>query len=235
MLYFLYGDVQKAAHKAQGLVDSLLARQPDAGRFKLDGERFDVSEFEGLLGGQGLFSARYIIELRRIFDDATASDTVIGALAELAESPNVFIWVEPSVTAGHAKRIEKYAAKVQEFTVREKPKIEYNAFALADALGERDKKKLWMGYIDALEQLPVEEIHGTLFWQVKSMLLATKCETAAEAGMKDFPFNKAKRFAKKFTLDELLRLSRELLAVSHDARRGQHDFAIALERWVLSI
>lgn len=236
MFYFIYGDMQKGSAKARTIIDSLLARQPNAARFKLDSDHWSDAEFQEFLGGQGLFSERYIVELRRVFERDDITDTVLRSLKELAESPNVFMWVEPSVTAPHLKKIEAHATKVQEYkeaNTKEKP--EYNLFSLADALGERDKKRLWVGYIDALNHVAVEEIHGVLFWQVKSMLLAVRAKTAEDAGMKAFPFGKAKRFAKNFTEQELVELSSNMLSVSHEARRGAHDFSIALERLLLEV
>jgi hypothetical protein len=92
-----------------------------------------------------------------------------------------------------------------------------------------------VGYIDALNNAAVEEIHGVLFWQVKSMLLATRAKDAEDAGMKAFPFGKAKRFAKNYSPEELVQLSRAMLEVSHEARRGVHDFSLALERLLLTV
>jgi len=236
MFYFIYGDMQKAVAKAKTMVDALVTKQPDAGRFRLDSEHWSDAEFQEFLGGQGLFSARYIVELRRVFERDDISDVVMGMLKELEASPNVFIWVEPKVSAADLKKIEKHAAKVQECKeAATKTKPEYNLFSLADALGGRDKKRLWTGYIDALENAAVEEIHGVLFWQVKSMLLATRAKSAEDAGMKSFPFNKAQRFAKNFSYDELVKLSSDMLAVSHEARRGHHTFSIALERLLLTV
>lgn len=236
MFYFIYGDMQKGTAKARVTIESLLARQPNASRFKLDSDHWSDAEFQELLGGQGLFSERYIVELRRVFEREEITDTVLRSLKELAESPNVFMWVEPAVSAAHLKKIETHAAKVQEFKeVVRGAKPEYNLFPLADALGERDKKRLWVGYIDALNHAAVEEIHGVLFWQVKSMLLATRAKDADDAGMKAFPFGKAKRFAKNYSYDELVQLSSRMLNVSHEARRGAHDFSIALERLLLEV
>jgi hypothetical protein len=236
MFYFIYGDMQKSTAKAKVLVDTLITRQPNAARFRLDSEHWSDGEFQEFLGGQGLFSERYIVELRRVFERDDASTIVMSALKELAESSNVFIWVEPKVSAADLKKIEKHAAKVQACpeTVT-KGKFEYNLFGLADALGERDKKRLWMGYMDALEHATPEEIHGVLFWQVKSMLLATRAKDADDAGMKTFPYGKAKRFAKNFSYEELVQLSSNMLTVSHEARRGRHDFAVALERLLLTV
>lgn len=236
MLYFLYGDVPKAAEKARSMVNSLIAKQPDAARFKIDSQNWEVGEMEGLLHGQGLFSQRYIIELRHLFEKVETAESVISFLPEIAQSENIFIWVDREADEKSLKEIEKYATKVQQFSETKKiEKPKFNSFILADALCERNKQKLWINFQDALNSSDPQELHGTLFWQMKSMILAQKYKTAAEVDMKPFPFNKAKAGAKKYSEEELERLTTELIAVSHDSRRGLCDFEIALERWVLSI
>lgn len=236
MLYFLYGDVSKAVEKARGLVDTLLLKQPDAARFKIDSQNWEANEMESLLHGQGLFSQRYIIELRHFLENAETTESILSFLPEIAESPNVFIWVDREVDAKTLEKIEKHATKVQSFA--ETKKIEtpkFNIFSLGEAICERNKQKLWMLFRDALNYFAAEEIHGTLFWQMKCLLLAQKYKTAKEADMKDFPFNKSKAGAKKYSKEELEKMTSDLITVSHDSRRGIHDFEIALERWVLSI
>lgn len=237
MLYFLYGDVSKAAEKARSMVDALLSKQPDAARFKIDSDNWSQGEMEGLLHGQGLFSQRYIIELRHLFEKADTAESVLSFLPEIASSENIFIWVDRDVDEKNIKEIEKHAAKVQEFSVAKKfdNKPEFNLFSLGDALIDRNKQKLWTLFQDALNYFPPEEIHGTLFWQMKNMVLVGKVKTATDADMKPFVFSKAKQASKKYSENEMEKMLGKLLAVSHESRRGNHDFGIALERWILSI
>ena len=125
---------------------------------------------------------------------------------------------------------------ISEIDARARVDADFNVFALTDALGERDRKKLWTLYQRAkYAEVSPEEIHGILFWQVKSMLLAKNAKNAEEAGLKPYPFKKSVGFLKHYTGGEVEHLSRKLLSVSHDARRGLHDFDIALERFVLNI
>ena len=236
MLYFLYGDFSKASEKARNLVDSLVLKQPDAARFKIDASSWEESEIEALLHGQGLFSQKYIIELRHIFESKDALESVISFLPEIQESQNIFIWADKDVDEKLIPEIEKHASKVQKFSeVKKVEAPKFNLFSLADAICERNKQKLWVLFRDALNYFAPEEIHGTIFWQMKSLMLAKKYKTAKEADMKDFPFNKAKTGLKKYSEEEIDRLTSDLIAVSHDSRRGVHDFEVALERWVLSI
>ena len=174
-----------------------------------------------------------------MFENSEAKDTVQDSLKDIAASDNVFVMLEGELDKKTLTKLEKHAYKVQEFTSRlnlDGKKEVFNNFALTDALGKRDKKNLWVLYQKALMNGSVpEELHGILFWQVKSMLLAVGSKSAEEAGLKPFVYNKAKGFARNYTHDELITLSRDLVTLYHDARRGIGDFGVRLEQWVLRV
>ncbi|MCB9806067.1 hypothetical protein H6775_02815 [Candidatus Nomurabacteria bacterium] len=238
MLYFTHGtDTQKSIEKTQTLIDSLLAKKPNASLFKLTTENWDLASFQEFLAGQALFENKYIVYISRILEDSEISNIVLDSVKDLQESENIFIWLEGKVDAKSLKQIEKYAEKVQYFEEKEvrTVKSEFNIFSLGEALGNRDKKKLWLLFNEAKEYFVIEEIHGTLFWQVKSMLLALRAKSADEAGMKSFPFSKAKGFNKNYSEKEVYNLSAKLIDIHNQARRGIHDFDIALERFCLEI
>jgi len=65
--------------------------------------------------------------------------------------------------------------------------------------------------------------------------LAHKSKDANESGLKPFVYTKSKKFASNFSDEELEELPMNLIRISHDAHRGKCDFAIALERFILSI
>ena len=109
-------------------------------------------------------------------------------------------------------------------------------FAMTDALGARNQKRLWTLYQQALRHGVVnEELHGILFWQVKSMLLAALSKDVKESGLNPFVYGKAKNYAKNFTLSELKKISSQLVTMYHQAHRGEVDFDIALEKFFLTI
>lgn len=237
MIYLFYGtDTEKAREKAHALMDALVAKKPDALVFKLDAETWSRSEMEGLLGSEGLFQKSNIVFLNRVLENEEAEEYVLGALAELEASPNMFIVLEGGLTKAVIGKFEKKASKVQEFATAAKAKKEFNAFAMADALGNRDKKNLWSLYEEALfEGKPVEEIHGLLFWQLKSMLQAKNSGSAEDAGLKPFVYSKSLRFARNFKEGELERLSSDFVRAYHDSRRGLVDFETELERVILTV
>ena len=237
MLFLLHGtDTTKARAKANVLVDSLLAKKPDAALVKVDDEMFDASHIPEWTTAQGLFEQKFIVFFDKVLLNKDAKETIIGALKEIESSDNVFVMLEESLDKKTLTKLEKHAQKVQEFGTKESaPKESFNAFALTDALGKRDKKQLWVLYQKALMHgLVPEELHGTLFWQVKSMILARTSRSADEAGLKPFVYNKAKGFAGNYSEGELENLSKGLVKVYHESRRGEGEFGVKLEMWVLS-
>jgi len=238
MIYLLTGeDSGKARTKAHEIINSLLKKKPDASFFKIDGEAWVTEEMERLIGGVGLFENNHIVFLDSIFTNEEAKDFLLKNLKEIEESKNIFIILELKLLKAERERIEKRAAKTQEFLLKEtKPRDEFNMFALTDALGNRDRKKLWVLYNKAmfLEKAP-EEIQGLLFWQLKSMIQAKNSKTAMEAGQKPFVFSKSKRYVENFKEGELERKSGELITMYHDVRRGMVDFDVELEKWVLNV
>jgi hypothetical protein len=159
---------------------------------------------------------------------------LVDNLAALKESPHEFLVIEGALLAPDKKQYAKFADSMEEFKAAATER--YNVFAMADSLAKKDKKMLWMQLQEAQAAgLSAEEIIGTLWWQLKSLRLAALTGSATEAGMKDFPYQKAKRALSTFKPGELEALSHSLLAVYHDGHGGVKDIEMGLERWVLGV
>jgi len=248
MLYVLYGtDTIKARVKLKSLLDTLHKRKPDASLVRVDDETFENQQLDELMYGQGLFEKKYIVVFDKVFLNEEAKKCILENIQDIAKSSNIFIFFEEKVDKKTLVKLEKHAEKVQAFipntaTAVKKP---FDIFSLTDALGRRDRKHLWILYQKAKHNnISDEEIHGILFWQTKSMLLAVSAKSAVDAGLKPFVFQKARTFCKNYTKRELEKLSASLIAVYHDARRaplggsarrGIHEFPIAMEQFVLNI
>ena len=242
MIYLFYGqDKEQARQKANGVVQTLLKKRPDASLFKLNSDTWQEAAFDEYVGGQGLFVQKYIVILDRLFENKEIKEYVIERLKILKASENIFIVIENSLDKVTLGKFEKTAEKIQAFgegkdAVAKGKKPEFNMFAMTDALGARNQKRLWILYQQALRHDVVsEELHGILFWQVKSMLLATLSKDVKESGLNPFVYGKAKNYAKNFTLSELKKISSQLVAMYHQAHRGEVDFDIALEKFFLTI
>ncbi len=253
MIYFLYGNATdegtKAAHKkARDLSTELCKKKPDASLFTLNEENWNESAIEEYTASQGLFEKKYIVVVQDILTKKDRKETFLDSIELFAESPNIFIVVEPSIDKTSLKKIEKHAAKVQEFApntpntsearggVGKSQKKDFVIFDLADALGSRNKKRLWLLYREAIDAGKVpEEIHGILFWQVKAIAIAMRTGTPAESGLNPFVYRKAKDFSEQFNTLELRTMMQRLVSVYHDAHRGLCDFETALEMFILEL
>jgi hypothetical protein len=246
MLYFFYGsDKDAAREKARALIDELRKGEPDAEVFRLTAEGWGdplnplrgTARLEELIGGQGLFNNCYIVEIVQLFESPEAKEGFLKKLPDIAASPNIFVSREGAADKETLLLVNKHAEKVQICNQKEgKKKPEFNIFSLTDAFGRRDKKQLWVLLQKAVASGAVpEEIHGILFWQLKSIVLALQCKTAEEAGVEPFVWSKARTFAKNWSEDELKSLSSKMVSLYHDAHRGIHEFEIALERFVLTL
>ncbi len=94
-----------------------------------------------LFGEEGVYLARNIL---------AEDESLLEVFPELVESASLFIFEEESATADVKKRAKEAGANVQEGKAEAKERL--NTFALADALGTRDKKKAWALLIEFLRQ-----------------------------------------------------------------------------------
>lgn len=236
MLYVYFGtDTEKVADKANATIATLKKKRPDAQVFVFEGAFTDGAPLDELVGAQGLFVDKHVVVLKQSFETAESRDLILERVERLATSQNIFVLAEGKVDAPHKKTLQKHATKIEEHAKKAEER-DFSGFALGDALGARDRRALWTEYMLARRSGSEPEVlHGTLTWAVRSMILASRCASADEAGMKPFGYSKFKRFASNYTPEELLTLSRQLITLYHEARWGKHDLAIATERWTLGV
>lgn len=135
-------------------------------------------------------------------------------LSKLKDSKTVVVFLEEKLLAVDSKKYIKYAT-IEDFStqiVKQAPKM--NMFSIADAFARRDKINTWILYRDAVALgAQPEEISGIIFWKIKNMVL---------------------NGTKSFSQDELKSQSSELVSLYHKAHRGESDFVIGLEQFILS-
>jgi DNA polymerase III delta subunit len=198
-------------------------------------EQYEPGMLANALGGTSLFGGRQIFLLDTPSALAEFEEEVLSALAELAESENVFLILEGPLLAGKVKQYQKHAEAVENHGVPHSR--EERNFALTDALMNRDRRRLWV----ALQELrlagsPDEQIIGQLWWQLKNLRLVELTKTANEAGMNEYPYKKAKQSLRNFSNDhEVSAVALSLLEMMHETRTGSVDLDVALEQWVLRL
>ncbi len=218
---------QAALHFAESSVDGASPRLIESGEF-------EPGLLESLAGEASLFGGRSVYLLDTPSANKEFLEAVIVQAEALQNSNQVFVVIEGALLADPKKKLTKHAACAEEY--KSAAGERFNGFSLADALSKRDKKLLWLLWNEALRNgLSPEEIVGILWWQLKTLRLAAIGQTAAEVGLKDFPYKKAKAALAKFKPGELEDLSRSLLSLAHESRLGRQDIQVSLERWILRI
>ena len=218
MIYLFYGTgAEGARKKARSVFESLKAKKPDASFGELSAEGLTADKLEELAGGQGLFSNKCVIFCDNIFSDIEAREIAEPFIEAIAESPNIFVILEREPIKKIFEKLEKCAEKSQEFESKPVEDEKWNDFALANAIGKRDALRAWKEYRVLVEREPeFEKIHGQIFWKVKQMALS--------------PYQK-----NIFSSEELQSLSLRLAEMYHKAHRGECDFEMAMEKFLLKL
>ncbi len=237
MIYLLHGtDTHKARAKLHEMLGILTKKRPNSELFKITTENWSEGQFNELLSSQGLFDQKYIVVLDGLFDKKDIKDCVMGKLSEMKEAPHPFLILDGKIDAPTLKKIEAVAEKAQEFTKIGDGKESYNIFYITDGLLARDKKKLWIDYVDLISKGAVaEEVHGILFWQVKNMVIASRADSIKETGLTPYQYKNALTATRKYKEDELLKMSGDLVNMTHKVRSGEGELGVMMEKWVLGI
>lgn len=242
MIVFVYGsDMDKVRAMSKSRIDGLRQKRPDAGFFVMDDETFNEAQFDELIFSQGLFDKKFIVHLDRVLENnKEAREYILEHLDALAASENGFVITEYSLAKPTFLKIKKLAVKTEVFEkAKAEKKTEFNIFALADAIGAKDKKRMWVLLMQAYRAgLAPEQIHGVVVGQIRNIALIKRADKekvdAGSLGLHPFIVTKAKGFAKNFTDKELEDHSRTLVYMYHGARGGEEELGVALERFVLS-
>lgn len=235
MLSVFYGtDWKQVNEAATKRLAAFAMEHPGAETFALSADNFSEGSVEQYGSSSGLFTSAQAVVISHMLGNEDYGETLTDQLESLAASDNLFIFKEGELSAKLAKLVAKHAQESQEFVGRQTvQKPAFQIFDLANALGMRDKKNLWLGYQRALRQgIAPEEISNILMWQVKTLLLVS---SGATEGIKPFVLGKAKGFLKNYSRKELEDLSLAFISLYHDARRGEVEFEIGLEKLILTI
>jgi DNA polymerase III delta subunit len=164
-------------------------------------------------GNIGLFGELPVVVIEGLIYQSDI-DLSSADLNILKNSPTIFILLEDKLLARDIKKYDKYAItkSFEQKAVKQIPKV--NVFDIADAFGRKDKIKAWMLYREGiLSGIEPESISGVLFWKIKTMIL---------------------NGTKIFDMNSLIGQSGELVSIYHRAHRGECDFVVGLEQFILS-
>ena len=177
-------------------------------------EKLERDELLALATTAPLFSGTRTLRLEGALGGAQGEE-FLALAGELARSPHTFIFIEEKLLKKPTDALTKAGATVLAAPAAKKAEA-FNIFALANAFGARDRKKLWILLVEAGRAgAAPEAVAGMLHWKVRDML------------------GKGARSA--YTPEELKRLSRELVVLYHDSHRGAGELGLLLERFALNL
>lgn len=174
---------------------------------------FTKEELFDKAGSVSLFGDVPIVVIEGMIKDG---DIVLSSeeISLLKDSKTTFVFLEEKLLATDIKKYKKYAV-IEDFgmvVIKQIPKM--NVFSIADSFSHKDKIGTWILYREAILQgVSPEEISGIIFWKIKTMILSG---------------------TKFFSPDELKMMSSNLLSLYHMAHKGELDFVIGLEQFILS-
>lgn len=120
----------------------------------------------------------------------------------------------------------------------------YSPFAIQDAIGEKDVKKIWIEYQKlVLSGVEVEDLIHKIISKARDILAIKKGASKEALGIKnEYPYNKSKRDSRNWKEEEIERFYTKLVSVYHQSRMSPADgienteeIGLALERALLSI
>lgn len=236
MLYFLYGDKIKTRKNLNKHLDSLVSKKPDAEVFRINKDNFSKGLVSELLSSQGLFSKKYIVVLDTLFEKTEIFDELKDFFDDFKKTEHIFLCIENKLPIKNFDFIKKYSEKVWEFEEKEEDKKVFNVFGLANYLGNKDKKNLWINYLKALNfGISGEEIVGVLFWQMKNIVIVKKTKSIGESKLSPFVYKNATAFSKKWEEKEILDFCKGLVSVNQKVRDGNGEVEILLEKLILEV
>lgn len=237
MILFIYGDdTKKVREKTTATVDVLLLKQKEASVFKINNENWNLNYVKEILESQSLFVPKSIIVFNFISENKDNFTELLDVLKEVKSTEHICIIAEGDVTEKNKEKIKKIAAKSQEFNlnkiIEKKPEAPTFAFATSFANREFQRTEKQLHTLLDLKLVP-EEIHGVLWWQMKSVKLASMAQSAVGAGLNPFVFKNAKSASLKWNPEDLDQVLNSLFEMYHQAHRGKIDFYNAIERLVV--
>jgi len=233
MLKVFYGSdqikVRQQAHLA--LAEALT---PQTELYRLEGDNYESGQLLLVCKAVSLFSSQAVYLLEAEPASEILYEDFLNQIEDLANSIHIFVVIAGDLLAADKKKIAKLASVMEEY--KKVSGSSFNPFKMADALAVRDKKNLWLLLQEAKQNgLSAEEIIGTLWWQLKAIRLAAATKNFAEAGMKEYPYKKAKSALNTFNLRAVEEKSHALLKLYHEGHQGLRDLDLALEEWVLKL
>ncbi|MFA7000455.1 MAG: hypothetical protein WC241_05115 [Candidatus Paceibacterota bacterium] len=207
MIYILVGNNIKA--KSLHIKELTINRES----FLINDSDLDKDLIMNYANNVSLFNESPAVILEEVLNEGVIAFSN-EELNSLTESKTLFIFKEDKMSVINQKKYKKYG-EIKVFEEKKTASKEnFNIFNIADAFASRDKILAWTLFHKGINQgVEPEAIAGILFWKIKMMILSS---------------------SRIFNKDELKHQSSNIVSLYHKAHRGECDFSISLEQFILS-
>ena len=237
MMYLFYGsDTDKVRRKAFEWVAAARKKEPNLTYVRLAREDMSASALLEAATSNSLFAKRTLTLLDDPYTPARGGSASGGNVEEeseenqvattsvlddyldmLAESDNAIVILAPRLAAARAKKLAAKATKIYEFSEHARLPAGRQGFnsGLVNALGAKNREKLWLEIVCALRAGDAPEmLHGLLHWKARDLM---------EKG------------SRAWSPAEARALSLALISLLQTSRRKGFDLSESLERFALSV
>jgi DNA polymerase III delta subunit len=197
-------------------------------------EAEDMTEtiLQELIHTESLFGDAHTYVIKDVAENSDVESYFFDMVPELVASVHTFIVTTERLLKKQKEILETSKSVVEEYA-SSAAKKDTSTFALGDAFLGRDKKKAWLALHAELATKSPEEVHGGLWYNVKSLLLVHGGASPQESGLHPFVYGKIKQAVTRFDDVTLHILAEECVLMPHKAHRGEIDFEAALEQFIL--
>lgn len=236
MLYIFYGTDTDMVREKVRTFTKRLREGRDGFYERVTADTFDYDALKSRAREAGLFSGDSLTVLDEVCAVSGAGEIIADAAKDLVASSNMFVLIEKNLTK---RDTDAYTSAGADISVFNKKKEEgawggKTIFSLADAYVCGDRREAWTLFRRARDEgARDEEITGTLFWRVKTMLLAKTHNGAEDAGLKPFVYTVAKRLVVEHTKESLQKKLCDIISLHHDTRRKSGHLETAIEKFIL--
>jgi DNA polymerase III gamma/tau subunit len=236
-MYDIYcgNNVTDRRKQIKKLKKSLKAKHKTAEVFEIDADEFTPKQLTELTGGRGLFEENYLVLLFHVISSEDGREIIEENTQALKDSDHLFVLITDDC-GDVSDNLQDNARTVKEFTKKKESK-EHKPWDFADAFGNRDRRVGWIELHKALQSPnnTPESVQGLLWWQTRMIWLAKRTDSANEADVSEYPYKKAKGFAKNFSDEELWQKTNRLVSMYHESHRGKFDLKDGLEQFILEV
>jgi hypothetical protein len=180
---------------------------------ELKWDTMPIDELLGIASTQAMFGGPQTYLLVGAIN-SDRQEEFLDIAKELAHSPHTFVFEEEKLLKGPTVALEQAGAEIEIKKSLVAAARGFDPFGLTFAFAARDRKKLWLGLMQAFRAgEKAEAVAGLLNWKVRQ-------ELERATGQKR---------------EELINLSRQLVYMYHDSHRGMGDLELLLERFALRL